>query len=188
MKTTQITATTAIYEPDRGRIMFAQNGKPSHGFVGEMASKKFLEACATGIPVSIHVTNENIGKTRLIKQFHAILAKKKKGMLNIKEDILASYNVASSKELTLEQLEQVIRQIGGSATPEVMRKERSAVLSLLDKLGIKGNSEIGWDRVNSYLLQPRIAGKILYHMDATELRACSLRLRAIIGKQLTINN
>ena len=186
MKTTQTTATTAIYEPDRRRIMFAQNGKPSHGFVGEMASKKFLEACATGIPVSIHVTNENIGKTRLIKQFHAILAKK--GMLNIKEDILASYNVASSKELTLEQLEQVIHQLNGSATPEVMRKERSTVLSLLDKLGIKGNSEIGWDRVNAYLLQPRIAGKILYHMDATELRACSLRLRAIIGKQLTINN
>lgn len=180
MKTLQTTATTAIYEQGKRQIMFCENGKPKHGFVGQVADNKFFEALKAGVPMQIKQPNTDMEKTRLIKQFHAILAKR--GMLGIKEDILMSYNVASSKELSLDQLSQVINQLNGASTPEHVRRERSMVLALLDKLGVKGNSEIGWERVNAYLLQPRIAGKTLYQMDVAELRACELRLRAIISK------
>jgi len=181
MKTIEISQLTAIYNPDERSIAFLCDGSPSHGFKGSLASVKLMEALQIGIPVQFKVTDKNMEKTALIKQFHAILAKK--GYMNIKEDILMSYNVASTKDLTVEQLGQVIGQLNNAATPERIRKERSTVLSLLDKLGIKGNSEIGWDRVNSFLSNPKIAGKPLYEMSLSELVQCTAKLRAIIHKQ-----
>jgi hypothetical protein len=179
MKTIQTTQVKAIYDIEKRSIMFLNDGRPSHGFVGDVASSKHMECLIKGIPVEYK--ENNMEKTALIVQFHTILSKK--GMMSIKEDILLSYGVASTKDLTVEQLQQTINQLNNSETPKHIREARSLVLTLLDKLDIKGNSEIGWHHVNSYLLNLRGVNKSLYALSYQELGDCALRLRAIIHKK-----
>jgi len=181
MKTIETSQLTAVYNPDERKIRFFNGGKLAYGLSGDLASQKMMECLRAGIPVTTQLKDETMEKKTLIKQFHAILAQK--GLMCIKEDILMSCGVASTKDLTIEQLRRSVSQLNNAGTPERVRKERSTVLSLLDKLGIKGNSEIGWDRVNAYLSNPKIVGKPLYQLSLLELQRASVKLRAIIHKQ-----
>ena len=65
-----------------------------------------------------------------------------------------------------------------------IRSKRSSVLKLITQLGIdtKDTASGDWDKVNSFLLQPKIAGKTLNRMNIEELEACIKKLRAIKAK------
>ena len=109
------------------------------------------------------------------------------GCLNYKADVLSPYGVERIRDLNEEQLDDLIQRLNNMTAnrrqaPEAMRKLRSTVLALLDDLGIKARDG-DWQRVNQYLLLPRIAGKLLYEINEDELKATAKKLRAILNKR-----
>ncbi|MDL2315058.1 hypothetical protein LJC16_02235 [Bacteroidales bacterium OttesenSCG-928-C19] len=168
------------FDPEKREIYFFENGVPKHGFAGPIASRKFLEACNDKTIDVMIIDRKNEEKTKLIRQFRAILAKK--GLEDIKDDILAQYGVESTKDLTVEQLKEQIDILNGSDVRPEVRQWRSNVLTALGKLGIYGSKEDNFIEVNNYLEQPRIAGKILYKMNLSELKACHKKLKTIKSK------
>jgi len=175
-------------DPKRVKILFSPNNEELHGLIdgipsfkmtGDEADKTFYEALDSGF--NVELIDFKMDKKDKIRQFHAILAKK--GLMDLKADLLASYSARSTKELNEHQLDELINRLQTVQVSHDLRESRSLVLTLLSKLGITGSKEDGWNRVNEYLLQPRISGKQLYEMNETELTDCSKRLRAIIGKR-----
>jgi len=160
--------------------MLYSGDEPSHGFVGSMAVKKFFE-CTIDKNIELIIKgDDNMQKSKLIQQFHAILAAK--GIMDMKADIIGSYGVESTKDLTELQLNELISNLNNKHG-QLIVKYRSTVLDLLGVLDVRGSRLIGWDHVNNYLLQPRVAGKILYEMSMDELKDCAKRLRMIISKR-----
>jgi hypothetical protein len=180
MKTLEQTITKAIYDPFHSRITFFKGDKPSHGFVGAIALKKFFECTADKNIELIIKGDDNMEKSQLIQQFHAILSAK--GIMDMKSEIVGSYGVKSTKDLSEIQLTEIISNLNNQQNQLIIKK-RSEVLDLLGVLDVRGSKLIGWDYVNNYLLQPRISGKKLYEMSVDELKDCAKRLRMIISKR-----
>ena len=65
---------------------------------------------------------------------------------------------------------------------DAIRRLRSQVLAHLTKLGMYALPE-DWTKVNRFLLQRRICGRLLYMLDAQELQALVRKLRAIGDKK-----
>lgn len=59
---------------------------------------------------------------------------------------------------------------------DAIRRLRSQVLAHLTKLGMYALPE-DWTKVNRFLLQRRICGRLLYMLDAQELQALVRKLR-----------
>lgn len=115
-----------------------------------------------------------------------------RGLTAQKEAVLSRYGVSRIRDLDGPQIDHLIdglRQLPEvhrrEAAPEI-RKARSTVLNLLDDLGIKAKNG-NWKPVNDYLMQPRIAGKVLYDMTAEDLKATAKRLRVVIKKRRAEN-
>lgn len=128
--------------------------------------------------------------TKKIRAFYGLL--KSMNLMHQKEEILGSYNVASTKDLTGDQLDDLIRRLNVEAqrtnvSPEPKRADsqtrywRSVNIDLLTRLGVHINGN--WKRVNEYLLNPKIAGKELYVLNVPELKALSIKLRMIQTKR-----
>lgn len=123
-----------------------------------------------------------------IKLFHALLSEA--GMRHEKENIIEAQGVESTKYLTDAQLSALIDYLKGivakrKEAPLSVRKKRSAVLTLLEMLGVyKATDPERWTKVNNYLKNPRISGKIMYEMDEDELTALARKLRAIHTAQV----
>lgn len=65
---------------------------------------------------------------------------------------------------------------------EELRRRRSTVLHLLQKLGIDTTD---WSRVNAYCLNPRISGKEFRQLTPEELEQLAIKLRMIRRKEET---
>lgn len=63
---------------------------------------------------------------------------------------------------------------------EYLRKRRSEVLHLMQKLGVDTGN---WERVDAFCKQGRIAGKAFARLRADELMGLSRKLRAILRKK-----
>jgi hypothetical protein len=96
--------------------------------------------------------------------------------------LLAQYGVESSTQLSNELMEELIEDVKCLQAPEDVRRQRSGILHILSKLGIRGSAEDGWTAVNAYLSSPKIAGKTLYEMTYEELIMCNRKLRTIYYK------
>lgn len=105
------------------------------------------------------------------------------GAMHNKEDVLLPYGVEKISDLTEDQLDDLIDRLNKVKPPadSEIRKQRSIVLSLCDDVGVKPKKG-NWDAVNSFLLNPKIAGKVLYEMDLNELKDCAKRIRAFKTK------
>jgi len=105
-----------------------------------------------------------------------------------KADMLAGYGVESTKDLTNDQLDELIERLNDmqrkrkGEVPKAVRRQRSVILTILNKMGIYADNG-DWSRVNAFLMQPRIAGKLLYEMNSDELLALARKLRVIQRKQ-----
>lgn len=98
----------------------------------------------------------------------------------------------STKELTYSEAQYLAGYITGANTAvkpvaqqmaeDSIRMQRSAVLKRLQKIGVDTSS---WNAVNTYLRNPRIAGKPLYELDSDELYRLIPKLEAIIKKSRT---
>ena len=123
-------------------------------------------------------------KNAKIVQFHAMLAKL--GALESKDDIKAAYGVDSIKDLTERQLDEVIanlqRGMYGGDTNKLIRSWRSYVLTQLNRCGVYVTND-DWSRVNNYLLDSRICGKLLKDCNLQELKDLHKKLLAIANKK-----
>lgn len=124
-------------------------------------------------------------RTGRIRRFHWLL--QATGNMSRKSDMLSGYGVESTKDLKHEELEELIRYLESTIdsrdTPKSIRKKRSLVLDLLNKLGIYSDNR-DWSKVNAFLSLPRIAGKLLYEMNEEELTALQRKLHAILKKKI----
>lgn len=180
---TKVKITKAVYEPLSNRLTYYAGDKPQFGFVGSISHSKMMEVISQNDIELVFKDTEIMENAKLIKQMHAIMAKK--GLMELKPDILALYEVKSSKELSIEQLHAIIAYLNTADSEEDLRHNRSVVLYWLGKLNIKGSRQDGWDHVNNFLKQPRIAGKVLYEMNVRELQETTARLRMIYNKGLS---
>ncbi len=107
-------------------------------------------------------------------------------MTSLEAQYWSRYGVTSTADLNVGQLDELIRKYSADynkpATDEI-RKLRSQVMILLGRIGVYQN-ENDWYKVNRYLMDKRIAGKLLYQMkDESELQALIRKLRAIADKK-----
>lgn len=174
---------TYVYEYDPGALVLniMKNGKPFGGFVGQPAEQQFKRLLDSGADIKITNMDESIRKAK-VRRLRAIWVKQ--GVDQYRDSILGQYGVESTSDLDIKQLDELIDQYSNQApTSEHVRRQRSIILDLLIKMGIyKDNGD--WKAVNSYLMQPRISGKLLYQMSSDELNVLQQKLRAIIAKQL----
>jgi len=121
-----------------------------------------------------------------IIRFHALLGELK--LRSQKEAMLSGYGAESTKELTSQQLDGLISRLEGikaskrAAIDDAIRKKRSIILTLLQQMGIYADNN-DWTRVNSYLLEPKVCGKLLYELDIDELNTLDKKLRSIKRKE-----
>lgn len=171
---------TYLFDPDAQRLNITINGKPAGGFTGAAAERQFERLLETGADITITDMSDS-RKNAKVRRLRAIWIKQ--GIDDYRGAILESYGVESTADLNLQQLDELIDQYSNQApASEHVRRQRSIILDLLTKLGVykdKGD----WEAVNAYLMQSRIAGKLLYQMSSDELNALQFKLRAILAKQ-----
>lgn len=133
------------------------------------------------------MTTVQLATTNQIIRFHALLSQT--GLKANKADMLAGFEVSSTKDLTRDQIEELNNRLqeildakGTGQAPPTLRKKRSTALDLLTKMGVYKNSN-SWTAVNKFLLDPRIAGKLLYEMNEEELDKLARKLRVMKKKQ-----
>lgn len=103
-------------------------------------------------------------------------------------DILSLWNVQGYDEMTdieileLQAFMEVAHRAKTTPAPAQIRRLRSQVLALMTKIGMYATPE-DWTKVNRFLLQRRICGRLLYMLDAPELHALVRKLRAIEAKK-----
>lgn len=109
------------------------------------------------------------------------------GIMHSKSSLLASYDASSTLELSEEDLDELIYRLKKmdlaryEPTP-LMREWRSNVLSVINKLGIYVNNN-DWKNVNTFMLDKRIAGKLMYELTVPELKVLHRKLMSIARKQ-----
>ncbi len=170
------------YDPRAERLTCFADGKPRGGFVGKIANKKFFELLDTD--VSIEITNMETDKlhNRKVQLLRSIWIKT--GVDDYRDSILANYNVKSTKGLTHEQLDELIDKYNTSnkkPADEDVRKLRSEVLTQLNELGIYATNN-DWSNVNHYLMNEKIAGKMLFQLNTQELKELKKKLYSVIAK------
>ena len=124
-------------------------------------------------------------KDRIIS-FHAALRAAQ--LTENKGDMLASYGVSSTKQLSNEQIDALIAKINEHTPPpkestKAVRKARYVVLCLLTDMGVMKHSR-DWDSVNAYLCQPQVFGRRLNQTeDVDELKQLQRKLRVLLKKR-----
>lgn len=169
-----------VYDPTQNRLTVLLNDKPQGGFVGEIANRKFMELLNNDINnISIGVTDMKSAK---IRQLRALWIKQ--NIDQYRDSILEPYGVTSTADLTEKQLDELILRFSHNKNhiaDDDVRQERSVVLKLLTQMNIYKNDS-NWDRVNAFLMDNRIAGKLLYEMNLEELKQLAIKLRSIKSK------
>ncbi len=115
-----------------------------------------------------------------IKWFHVLLYRTH--MMANKADMLASYGVSSSKDLSDRDLDELIDYLKRiyeekeSTKKKEIRQWRHKVLRMVAKCGIDTQD---WNKVNAFMCQPRIAGKHLYECDLQKLKVMHRKLHNV---------
>jgi hypothetical protein len=174
------------FDPEADRLAIFDGDKNLGGFIGKGATREFLEALERGAEVSITNRNNAMEKSKKVQRLRAIWISQ--GIDNHRESILEGYGVTSTADLNVAQLDELIRQYStdpdsyrGKPASEDTRNLRSSILTLLTRLGVYTTQD-DWDRVNQYLLDKRIAGKLMYQCTDDELRILKRKLHNIVRK------
>jgi hypothetical protein len=125
-----------------------------------------------------------------LKRLHAAL--RGAGLTDHKDAMLESYGVSSSKDLTEAQCAELVQRLNASqrgrkpASDEI-RQARSRVLLQAERYGVYDSSVKSsaerWKPFNRFMLDNRIAGKLLYQLGLDELRALERKLRKLVRQQ-----
>lgn len=172
--------TTFNYDPGSQTLTVFRKGKIIGGFVSSSAEREFARLLESGADINITDVSNSIKSAR-IKRLRAMWMKQ--GVDQYRDAILQPYGVLSTADLNLQQLDELIERFNNKReVTAATRRLRSDVMVTLDKLGIYADNG-DWKRVNAFLMQPRIAGKLLYQMTDDELLALNKKLRAILAKK-----
>lgn len=132
-------------------------------------------------------------KALLIKKLHILL--KALGLEADKESIYSGYGVSSSKDMTLEELKELVTTLEKRADQpqQVKDDERKLLISncLTIITGVKwiGYPNGAWDEINNLVRSNHIGmGKTLNQMNAEELKSCRKRLIMAHTNGLRYNN
>jgi len=117
----------------------------------------------------------------LIKELH--LEKAKPGLLS-------GYGVEHTSELEDADLQDLVNRLDqmkhdkifAAQAQEDVKHWRSTLLTLLNRYGVYSSPE-DWSHINHFLLDKRVAGKLIYQMSIDELKATCVRMRAILRDQ-----
>lgn len=172
--------TTYNYDPGSQRLTAIRDGKPIGGFVSNSAEREFSRLLGTGANINITDMSNSIKNAR-VRRLRAMWVKQ--GIDQYRDAILQEYGVSSTADLNLQQLDELIDRFSNKTEVTThTRTLRSDVMVTLDKLGVYVDNG-DWQRVNAFLMQPRIAGKLLYQMSDDELLALNRKLRAMLAKK-----
>jgi len=83
--------------------------------------------------------------------------------------LVNDHNAAKSRAKYLSEAEE-----------KQVKKLRSGILTRLQKYGVDTTD---WDKVNAFMKQPKIAGKLLYEMTIPEMEALTRKLQSILKKE-----
>jgi hypothetical protein len=173
---------TYVYEYDPSALILniIKNGKPFGGFKGPAAEVQFQRLLETGADITISDMSNSIKNAR-VRRLRARWVKQ--GIDQYRDAILQEYGVSSTADLNLQQLDELIDRFSNKTEVTThTRTLRSDVMVTLDRLGVYVDNG-DWQRVNAFLMQPRIAGKLLYQMSDDELLALNRKLRAMLAKK-----
>jgi len=168
------------FDPEGQHLNINVNGKYMGGFLGASAEREFSRLLDTGANINFTDMSDSIKSAR-VRRLRAMW--NKQGIDQHREAILEPYGVTSTADLTLTQLDELIDRFNNQpvATPRT-RALRSDILVTLDKLGIYSDNG-DWKRVNAFLMQSRIAGKMLFQMNDDELTVLSKKLHSMLSKK-----
>lgn len=124
-----------------------------------------------------------IGEKRVT--IHKLLFKM--GALESKTDLLRSYGVKSTTELSEQTIDEIIARLKYGVTnryaaSDELKQQRSRALVLINKCGIYATNN-DWTAVNRFMLDSRIAGKLLYELSVEEIKTLCKKLRLIADKK-----
>ena len=171
------------FDPGSERLSIFDGDKNLGGFIGKGATREFLEALEKGAEVSITNRNNAMEKSKKIQRLRAIWISQ--GIDNHRASILEGYGVSSTADLTGQQLDELIRNYSAEyhkPASEHTRNLRSSILTLLTRLGVYTTQE-DWASVNQFMMDKRIAGKLMYQCTDDELRILKRKLHSILHKQ-----
>lgn len=121
-----------------------------------------------------------MGGDRNYNQFYALL-KQMEGAS--KEDLVRTYTNGRTDSLRAMSNLEYRAMIGAmqriTTNREDLRKERSATLHLMQRLGVKTDN---WIEINRFSLDKRIAGKAFAQITIPEHKSLQRKLRAMMDK------
>ena len=170
------------FDPEADRLAIFDGDKNLGGFIGKSATREFLEALERGAEISITNRNNGMEKSKKVQRLRAIWISQ--GIDNHRESILEGYGVTSTADLNVAQLDELIRQYSAEyhkPASEDTRNLRSSILTLLTRLGVYNTSD-DWAAVNQFMMDKRIAGKLMYQCTDDELRIMKRKLHNIVRK------
>lgn len=175
------------YDPQRERLSIWEGDRNRGGFLGANATRELMRLLDTDADIEFTTMNDSTSSSEQqrkhkIQRLRAIWISQ--GIDQHREVILESYGVQSTADLSHEQLDELIAQYSAANNRPVsdeVRRLRSQVLTQLTRMGIYKNDE-DWARVNQYMMNPRIAGKLLYLMTEPELKTLIRKLHSIAAK------
>jgi hypothetical protein len=175
---------TYQYETTTPKFTTFEDGKPRGGFVGTHAIKQLFNALMAGKQITFVAMDEQKEKSKKVQELRAAWISL--GIDNMRKDIMKPYGVESTKDLTIEQLDELLKRFSSKyfrTPPDAEgRRLRSIALTLLTRYGVYSTND-DWHQVNRFLMDRRIAGKLMYEMDTTDLNALIRKLRAMLDKK-----
>lgn len=178
----KIAKITYKFDPDQKILTAFSESQMKFGFMGDLAVSKFMELLDTDAQIEIEDMKESTEHSRKVRAIRAIWHKM--GIDQYRADILSAYGVISTKDLTNAQLDELIKKYSqeyNRPANDDIRKLRSEILTLLQKLGIYATNN-DWTAVNNYLLSDKIAGKLLMQLSIDEMLKLRKKLHSITDK------
>jgi len=178
--------TTYEYDPRRLRLNVYVDGKLRGGFVGKNADKQFMNLLMQDETKSNQLSftdmSDSIRKAK-VRRLRALWIKQ--GVDHMREAIMEPYGVSSTADLSEADLDELLERFkpeNNQPVSDHVRRLRSHCLDLMNRMGIYTHSG-DWKQVNDFMMNPKIAGKLLYQLNASELESLRRKLNSIIDKQ-----
>ena len=173
-----------IYDPDRPELVVYDGDKAVGGFIGEMAEKQFAKLLETDAHIEFSNMNSKIKQHKQkVQQLRAVWISL--GIDTMRKQVLARYGVESTAHLSDEQLDVLLHEFSAQYQSEPTpgeRRLRSQVMVLLTRYGVYKTDQ-DWHNANRFLMNARIAGKLLFQMSVAEMQVLTRKLHKLCDER-----
>jgi hypothetical protein len=173
------------YDPQMRFLFIEKNGKLVGTTSGKSAERNFIKAQESGAEITITTMGSDALIRAKVKRLRGLWITQ--GIDQHRDAILATYGLTSTADLNNEQLDELIARFTHANHPptsDAVRKQRHEALATLTRLGIY-TTPGDWGAVNDYLMDERIAGKLMYQLTEQELTMLNRKLHSILRKKAT---